>query len=210
MSLFEIFKESVSRPLEEPKQLLIGTLLFMAFFFIVPIFTLYGYIMNVVRNVARDEPLPEFENYGDLTVDGLKLILVGMPVMVASYLAYFALVFGGQESTALIATSGLAYVLSAYFGFSIMLSYMVERDWRQAYSMESIRMTLNLEYVKYLLAYFVAYNVVAIAAGILVVFSFITIIGWLLVIPLATFYMMVFAGIFMGWIYRDLEDRRSN
>jgi fatty acid desaturase len=89
-----------------------------------------------------------------------------------------------------------------------MLTYMVERDWREAYSRESIRMTLNLEYLKYLTGYFMAYNAIAVLGAIAVAISVITIVGWLLVIPLVTFYLLFFSAVFMGGIYQELEQKR--
>lgn len=208
MGLIEITKEAASKPFDRSNDILVGTVIVMASIFIVPIFTLYGYFMEVVKSIARDGEVPQPGNYLELTFNGLKLYLILLPVTALGLVTYLPLWMGLLDSLALNAVAGLGYLVTGYFGFAIALTYMVERDWRKAYSVESIRMTLNLKYVKYLLAFFVVYYGMAAVASIVMLLSFITIVGWLVVIPAASFYLMVFGAILMGRIYEELEESR--
>lgn len=206
MSLVEIFKEAISKPFDRPNDILVGMVMVMASILLIPIFTLYGYFMEVVRSIAQDGEVPRPGNYLRLTINGLKLFLVMLPLTVISMASYLPLSFGLIESTALSIVAGLVYALTGYIGFAIALKYMVKGDWRSAYSISSVRMAFSLDYVKYVLAFAVAYYAMAIVVTIVSLLSFITIVGWLLVIPAASFYILVFAAIFMGRIYELLDE----
>ena len=55
---------------------LIGAGLLLISFLIIPIFFVNGYLVQIVRNVmdGQAEPLPEWDNWGDMFKDGLNLI----------------------------------------------------------------------------------------------------------------------------------------
>jgi hypothetical protein len=57
--------------------LLIGGVLSILGFLIVPIFIVQGYYVRVLRAVARgDDTVPSFTDWGDLIVDGVKLFVI--------------------------------------------------------------------------------------------------------------------------------------
>ncbi len=61
-------------------KLLIAIVMIFLSFFIVPIFFLYGYLVQIIRNVMDgvENPLPEWDNWGGLFKDGLSLFVAGI------------------------------------------------------------------------------------------------------------------------------------
>ncbi|ADQ66974.1 hypothetical protein C499_04421 [Halogeometricum borinquense DSM 11551] len=57
--------------------ILIGGVLSLLFVFIIPIFIIQGYMVRVLRGAAKGETAaPSFTNWGELIVDGLKLVII--------------------------------------------------------------------------------------------------------------------------------------
>lgn len=56
---------------------LIGALVLFFSFLIIPVFFLYGYMIKIMRNVmdGLEEPLPEWEDWGQLLKDGFAVIV---------------------------------------------------------------------------------------------------------------------------------------
>jgi hypothetical protein len=61
-------------------KLLIGALLMLFSFLIVPAFFVQGYLVKIVRNMMDgvENPLPEWDDWGKLFMDGLYLIIAGI------------------------------------------------------------------------------------------------------------------------------------
>lgn len=61
-------------------KLAIGALLFILSFLIIPIFFIYGYMIQLMRNVMAgiEKPLPEWGDWGKLFMDGLNMFIAGL------------------------------------------------------------------------------------------------------------------------------------
>ena len=61
-------------------KLLIGGVLVLLSFLIIPILFVQGYLVHIVRNVmdGAEEPLPEWEQWGKLLKDGFNLLIAGL------------------------------------------------------------------------------------------------------------------------------------
>jgi hypothetical protein len=200
-------RESIDEPLQERRLYLKGSALMYLMILLVPVLTFYGYLIRVIKGAAEDSGIPPMEDYVELTVDGLKLIIVLLPLMVLSFVPYLFLLEGGTIVTdsVLTAVALLGYfAVIGYFGIAFMMRYAVERDWRKTYSMETLRLTLSVDYLVYVTVFMLLYYLLAIIAYILVFLSFLTIIGWLIVLPVVYFYLMLWFGVFAGKTYRDL------
>lgn len=95
--------DAISYPRESDdwvKTILIGGILSLLGFLIVPLFLVTGYLVRVLGSAAADEPEPPvFEDWGGLLVDGLKalvvgLVYVGIPLAIL-FAGTFALGIGG-------------------------------------------------------------------------------------------------------------------
>lgn len=110
---------------------LLGGLFVALSFVLVGVFFVMGYMARVARNVAagRDLPLPEWDGYGDMFVEGLKLFVVSIAYMAPTILVYAAVmaaaVVSGQTEAAeaLGVLSGCMLLL--VIPFSILLLLML-------------------------------------------------------------------------------------
>ncbi|WP_336023178.1 DUF4013 domain-containing protein [Halobellus salinisoli] len=92
--------DALSYPLDGDswiRTVLIGGLLSLLTVFVIPIFFLQGYYVRVLRGVTNDDPNPpEFTDWTDLLIDGLKLFAVNIVVGLIVFLAMgvVAVIFG--------------------------------------------------------------------------------------------------------------------
>ncbi len=62
------------------KKMVIGALAMLLSIVVVPILAVYGYMIELIRNVSRNEekPLPQWENLGALIMQGLMVTVIGL------------------------------------------------------------------------------------------------------------------------------------
>ena len=80
------------------RTILVGGLLTILSVLVIAAFFLQGYYLRVLRSVANDDPEPpRFDDWVDLFVDGLKLVVVNILVVLALFvvLGLTGIVFGG-------------------------------------------------------------------------------------------------------------------
>ncbi|GAA0258853.1 DUF4013 domain-containing protein [Halobaculum roseum] len=117
--------------------LVIGGALIVASVFVLPAFVLQGYLLRVLRSAATDErAAPSFTDWGELFVDGLKLVVVqaayGLVVSIPIVAAVVALFIGGvtgsvtgsDAGVAAFGAVGLLLVLAATL-LSILVAYVM-------------------------------------------------------------------------------------
>lgn len=107
-----MLEEAINYPRESDdvvKTIVIGSVLTLLSFLIVPIFFLLGYYQRILRASMNDEELPVFDEWGDLFVEGLKAFVVVflyllVPLIVLGFSAASA--FGAVLSGDVNAISG--------------------------------------------------------------------------------------------------------
>ncbi len=104
MDIGEIISDSIRYPTSNWGKVLILGVIMIASFLIVPVFLLIGYLFRIIKaTLAGLNELPEFDEIGEMFVDGLKVFVVGIvysiPVVIIS-LILSALT--GSSSTATI------------------------------------------------------------------------------------------------------------
>jgi len=115
--------------------ILIGTVLSMLSVLVLPAFVLQGYLVRVLRDAAADEPAaPSFTRWGELLVDGLKLLVVNVlyavivlvPMgVVLGVIGGVGALFGDSNAGALFATAtGLVFALLAVV-IGLLVAYLV-------------------------------------------------------------------------------------
>ena len=80
------------------RTILVGGLLTVLSVLVIPAFFLQGYYVRVLRGVTNDDPdPPRFDDWVELFVDGLKLVVVNILVVLAVFvvLGLTGIVFGG-------------------------------------------------------------------------------------------------------------------
>jgi hypothetical protein len=77
MDIGDVISDSLRYPTSNWSKVVILSVLFLFSFFIIPLFLALGYLFKVVKSsLAGAEELPDFEAWGEMMVDGLKLFLV--------------------------------------------------------------------------------------------------------------------------------------
>lgn len=91
-----MLSDALRYPLEDDgwvRTILIGGLLTVLSVLVVPAFLLQGYYVRVLRGVTNDDPVPPgFDEWIDLFVDGLKLIVLNILVVIAVFVVQFGVV----------------------------------------------------------------------------------------------------------------------
>lgn len=181
------------------KRILIGGLLFMFSFLLLPLFIVYGYLLQVMGAAYEgvEEP-PEFEEWVDLLITGLVAWLIGIvyaiPIIVFTLIMLPIIGFGAlqDDPEVFLAGTGLIWFLGIFI-LSILVAYLLPaayvsyaRTGRAGAAFdfgEIFSIAFTMEY----LTGIILTVAVLILFGILSGLVAITIIG-LLVIPFITFY----------------------
>ncbi len=80
------------------------------------VFLVYGYVIELVRNVRRREPapLPEWDRWGDKLADGFKIFIImlawSIPLIILAFIAFMPLtVAGDSDGGGLLSVIGLCF-----------------------------------------------------------------------------------------------------
>lgn len=114
MDIGEIINDAIRYPSSDWKKVIILGLLFLISFLIVPIFLVMGYTFRALKaSIAGADELPEFDEWGDMFVDGLKIFVVQFVYFLIPALI---ILLGSWASIAAIASSGSMVDPTAAFG----------------------------------------------------------------------------------------------
>ena len=172
-------REALKFPFEEDdwlRKAVIGSVLALASLLVIPAPLLTGYLLRVFRS----DSMPEFSNYLDMYIDGLKAFLVIALYMIPGF-AIMA-VFDG----ALLIAGGLVFLI-LYYALDSGLYHLANNGLRKAFSPRVLKDAFSLNY---LLGVIIS-AVVSISVFILWGFSTLLIIPVLLY-PTVNFYQGVF------------------
>lgn len=113
--------------------LIIGGALIVASVLVLPAFVLQGYLVRVLRSAASEErEAPSFTDWGELFVDGLKLVVVqaayslviSIPIVAAAVSFFVGGAIGGDAGIAAFGTVSLLLLLLATL-LSILVAYVL-------------------------------------------------------------------------------------
>lgn len=110
--------EAINYPMNRDdwiKQVVIGWVLLILSFLIIPWFIVEGYLIDVLRqSEAGDDQPPAFEDWGSLLVDGLKAFVISFVYLLIPSIVFFVTV--GGSLMAMLAGGGAAAGLAGLFG----------------------------------------------------------------------------------------------
>lgn len=91
MNISDIIADSIKYPSSDWSKVLILGVIFIASILVVPILLVYGYLFRIIKaTLAGLDELPEFDEIGEMFVDGLKIFVVGIvysiPVWIISWI----------------------------------------------------------------------------------------------------------------------------
>jgi hypothetical protein len=201
-------------------KLLIGTGLMIISFLIIPIFFVQGYLVKIVRNMldGLENPLPEWEDWGKLFMDGLYLTIAGFvytaPVwllMICGSLLFLpAGLTEGDLSQTMAAAGGISFALLACLAMilgvviallypAITVQYAREDSLGACFRFSEIIAMTRENLGDVIIALLVLFGV-GLVLGIL---GIIPLIGWVIAL-VASFYTTVVSGHLFGQIGRNM------
>jgi len=190
----------------------IGGALSVLGFLIVPVFIVYGYVVETIRHGLADDPdPPEFEDWGELLVYGLKAGVIGfvymlVPIAVAAVTvgsAFLAFATGTDASVSaglagLLGGLALSAILSLVFGyFGVVGIVNFANEGRVGAGFDVSRITSVALEADYAVAFLLSVGVFIVAGAIGSVLSTIPLLGWI-ISAFLLFYAQVVAGHMWG------------
>ena len=230
MEIGEIISDAVKYPSSNWKKVLILGVFFILSIVIVGIFFVLGYFLRILKStIAGVDELPEFDDWGDMFVDGLKVLVVyivyllipgivivaGVFTSIASLAATNTSIYTAPASFfALIGVTGiigyilaLIFALFAYIAVANMAYYdEIEAAFRFSEILDKIKMIGWGKYIIWYIVMWVIALIVGLIAGILNIIPLIgTIIALLVIYP----YFVMFFSRSLGLIFTSNEENRK-
>ena len=88
------------------KVIILGILIFISFL-IVPAFLALGYIFRSLKwSIAEVDELPEFEEWGEMLIDGLKVFMVQLAYFLVPFIIIFVSVWASISSLVSLQNTG--------------------------------------------------------------------------------------------------------
>ena len=77
MDIGEVIGDSIKYPSQNWKKVIILGILSIISFLIIPVFLVLGYFLRIIKaTIAGSDELPEFDEWGDMLIEGLKVFIV--------------------------------------------------------------------------------------------------------------------------------------
>jgi len=90
----EIISDSVKYPISDWKKLLTLGVLLLLSFLLIPVFLAIGYAFRTLKTtIAGFDELPEFDEWGEMFIDGVKVFVVTIAYMIIPLIIIFASIF---------------------------------------------------------------------------------------------------------------------
>ncbi|MBC7096289.1 MAG: DUF4013 domain-containing protein [Methanobacteriales archaeon] len=94
MDIGEIISDSVKYPISDWKKLLTLGVLLLLSFLLIPVFLAIGYAFRTLKTtIAGFDELPEFDEWGEMFIDGVKVFVVTIAYMIIPLIIIFAGIF---------------------------------------------------------------------------------------------------------------------
>ncbi|ELZ94288.1 hypothetical protein C440_11723 [Haloferax mucosum ATCC BAA-1512] len=194
--------------------------------FVIPVFLVIGYLLRVVRATMKgDEEPPVFDDWGDMTIDGLKGFAIAfvyslIPALIAAVFGFAGIVgivagggsdtagiFGGVVTLVGILVASVLGLFAAYVIPAALSNYAETDRMGAAFDIGTLRPILLSG--KYATAWLMAFAVLFAASLVLSVLNVIPLLGQLasfLLGPFVTFYAAIAAYYIIGKTWGELHD----
>ena len=230
MDIGYVISDSIKYPSRDWKKVIILGLLFVISFLIIPLFLLYGYLFRVIKaSLAGVEELPDFEEWGEMLIDGIKLFFVYiiylLPAIIIALYSIVTFVFALYSFSYLNPTTTInptiLYSLVSGgvlfgLGFSIIYSLIVypimavaignmafyDGEFGSAFRLSEIFSTISEIGWVDLIIWYIA--VILVGFALLVIGNLIAVIpilGWFVLMLIVYPTLYLFYGRALAWIY---------
>ena len=126
MDIGEIVSDSIKYPSSNWGKVLILGVICIASILIVPIFLVMGYLFRIIKaTLAGIDELPEFDEIGEMFVDGLKIFVVGIIYSIPLLIIYGIMYFITMGMVATASYTDVAAVSSAAYGMMAILYIVI-------------------------------------------------------------------------------------
>lgn len=211
-----MFEEAIRYPAkgdDAVKTILIGGVLGLLGFLIIPAIIVQGYVLRMMQAVIRgEESPPVFDDWMGLFVDGVKLVVVSLVYAVIPIVLGAALVLTTSTSTGIgpriaapfaITGVGLVILVSLviyYFVPAALANLAVEGDIGAAFDFDAIRELVTTD--TYLTTWLVALGI-GILGAIIALALELTVVG-IIAVPFVSFYANVAVFYLFARAYREV------
>jgi len=198
-------------------KMLIGALFYLLSIFIIGIFFVLGYFVELIRNVANGipNPLPEWDNLGSKLGRGFMLFLVGfvysLPIIVLYICAFIpTIAVSGSDNEALSAVAGIISVVGLCLLFiyaiilmilfpAIAIRYAVTGSFGACFQFGQMFSFIGSNLGNYIIAI-----LLTLVAGFI---GELGIIACFVGVVVTMFYALLFEGHLFGQVYRQAVQR---
>ncbi len=203
------------------KKIAIGAVLVLLSFLLIPILPLVGYQIRIIRNVidGKDRPLPEWDDFGQLFIDGVIVVVAGfvyaLPIIlisVCSSIVSASMDSGNMEGAgiaiviALGCLSALFGIALAFIGPALYIQYARTGEFGALFRFGEVIAITRENLVDILIAILV--NMIAsFVVFLATLITIITICGPIIVILAGTAWVMYATAHLYGQIARKMSDK---
>lgn len=122
MDIGYLTSDAMKYPSRDFKKVIILGLLFLISFLIIPAFLVIGYVFRVIKwSIAGVDELPEFDEWGEMFMDGLKIFVVELVYFIVPSIIMFMGIWASIGSFISISASESNLAPAAvYSAFSVM------------------------------------------------------------------------------------------
>ncbi|MFA0834859.1 MAG: DUF4013 domain-containing protein [Methanobacterium formicicum] len=227
MDIGYLTSDAMKYPTQNWQKVIILGILILTSFLIIPAFLAMGYVFRALKwSVAGVDQLPEFDEWGEMFTDGLKIFVVELAYFIIPFLFIFLSIWASIGSFVTLGTSGndlmpatafsafglmggllvLGLILAVIFGifFTIGIANMAyyNSEIRAAFRFREILYTINaIGWVDYIIWYIMMIILGMIMSAIAGVLGFIPILGWVLIILIIYPYLYLLYSRALGLLF---------
>ncbi len=224
MNVSDIISDSIKYPSSNWGKVLILGVICIACILVIPIFLVYGYVFRIIKaTLAGMDELPEFDEIGEMFIDGLKIFVVGIVYAIPVWIiaAIIGLITGagaGTTSTALDPTmvwailgSNIIFIIVALIVGLVEIMAIVNMAYYNGELGAAFRFSEILDKIaqigwgKYIVTYIVI-AVIGCIAFLIGMLTMIILIGFLLLPLVILPYIAMFSSRAIALLYASTEE----
>jgi len=224
MNISDIISDSIKYPSSNWGKVLILGVICIASILVVPIFLVYGYVFRIIKaTLAGMDELPEFDEIGDMFIDGLKILVVGIVYAIPVWIiaTIIGLITGtgmGTTSTSLDPTmmwavlgSSIVFIIVALIVGLVEIMAIVNMAYYIGELGAAFRFSEILDRIAQIGwgKYIVTYIVIAVISFIAFLIGWLTmlvLIGFILLPLIIVPYMAMFGSRAIALLYASTEE----
>ena len=224
MNISDIISDSLKYPSSNWGKVLILGVICIASILIVPIFLVYGYVFRIIKaTLAGMDELPEFDEIGEMFIDGLKILVVGIVYAIPVWIiaTIIGLITGtgmGTTSTSLDPTmmwavlgSSIVFIIIALIVGLVEIMAIVNMAYYNGELGAAFRFSEILDRIaqigwgKYIATYIVI-AVISFIAFLIGWLTMLVLIGFILLPLIIVPYMAMFGSRAIALLYASTEE----